>query len=185
MAQVSLACDAWYNSTHRELTATVTSDPGSSTYQWSINSKYTTSQGPYTRVGLYIGGTLVYDSGYCSDFNNFPCHRNKTKTGTYTGGPTYGNVTIKLALGAGHNNLTDASDTETMTKTPGAPTCSVSITNIGVDRATCTGQITNNPGNYWRIHLYNTAGSWQTYDTGTSPCSFTQTGLAHNTAYNF
>jgi len=69
--------------------------------------------------------------------------------------------------------------------TPSAPTCSVSITNIGVDSATCTGQITNNPENYWRIHLYNTAGAWQTYATGTSSCSFTQTGLAHNTTYNF
>lgn len=68
---------------------------------------------------------------------------------------------------------------------PPAPTCSVSITNIGVDRATCIGQITNNPENYWRIHLYNTGGSWQTYATGTSSCSFTQTGLAHNTTYNF
>lgn len=69
--------------------------------------------------------------------------------------------------------------------TPAAPTCSVSVTNVGLDSATCVGQITNNPENYWRIHLYNTSGSWQTYATGTSSCSFTQTGLAHNTTYNF
>ncbi len=98
----------------------------------------------------------------------------------------YSSNTIALTCSGGSWGQ-DGTSTATVPKqsTPSAPTCSVSITNIGVDRATCTGQITNNPSNYWRIHLYNTSGAWQTYATGTSSCSFTQTGLAHNTTYNF
>lgn len=68
---------------------------------------------------------------------------------------------------------------------PPAPTISASVSNIGVDRATYTGTITNNPESYWRLHLYNTSGQWQTYCEGTNSCSFTQTGLAHNTSYSF
>ena len=68
---------------------------------------------------------------------------------------------------------------------PPAPTISAAVSNIGVDRATYTGTITNNPESYWRLHLYNASGQWQTSCEGTNSCSFTQTGLAHNTTYSF
>lgn len=64
-----------------------------------------------------------------------------------------------------------------------APTISCGIRNIGVDRATIYGSITTNPSSWWRIHLYDTGGAWQTYTTG-SEVSYTKTGLAHNTTYN-
>jgi hypothetical protein len=64
-----------------------------------------------------------------------------------------------------------------------APTISCGIRDIGVDRATIYGAITNNPSSWWRIHLYDTGGAWQTYTTG-SEVSYTKTGLAHNTTYN-
>lgn len=67
---------------------------------------------------------------------------------------------------------------------PPAPTVSCSISDITSTSAKITAQITNNPENYWRVHIYNTSGSWQNYATGTNACSYTQTGLAHNTNYN-
>lgn len=76
-------------------------------------------------------------------------------------------------------NVSVPSATGTIT----APTISCGIRNIGVDRATIYGAITNNPSSWWRIHLYNTGGAWQTYTTG-SEVSYTQTGLAHNTSYS-
>ena len=115
---------------------------------------------------------------------------NNNATGTHTLGTVsidpYSDNTIALTCVQGSWGQNGTS-TATVPKqsSPSAPTCSVSVTNIGVDRATCIGQITNNPLNYWKIHLYNTSGSWQTQATGTNSCSFTQTGLAHNTTYNF
>lgn len=70
--------------------------------------------------------------------------------------------------------------------TPGAPTISASVSGITTNSATYTAQMTNNPYSYWRVHIYDTGGNWKTYSTAVNtPCSFTQTGLAHNTSYNF
>lgn len=183
MASVSLACDAWYNGTHRELTATVSSDYGSGTYSWSITSKYTTSQGPFTRVGLYINGTLVHDTGYCRDFNNYPCHSNKTKTGSWSG-PTSGKIAVKLCLGAGHDNLTDATDSKTLTKV-GTPTIATpTITEISRTSAKASSSMTDAKGGsqtdfYIDASLTNFGSVVKTI-TGTSD---TFSGLSANTTY--
>lgn len=137
----------------------------------------------YYTVWVRITGSV---NGVANSNLNYSSSATSSATiGTVSIDP-YSSNTINLnCTGGTWGQNGDSTATVPKQSTPSAPTCSVSITNIGVDRATCTGQITNNPSNYWRIHLYNTNGTWQTYDTGTSPCSFTQTGLAHNTTYNF
>lgn len=151
--------------------ASVYADVGPS--GWSIWLRFTTGNNTFTKsANTYYasnngGSANLLGTMSISPYSSYTIY--ETCSGSSWGGTVNGESSVTIPKQS----------------SPPAPTCSVSITNIGVDRATCTGQITNNPENYWRIHLYNTGGSWQTYATGTNSCTFTQTGLAHNTTYNF
>lgn len=65
------------------------------------------------------------------------------------------------------------------------PTCSAEIIDIGTEKATVRAKITNNPSNWWRIHVYDVDGAWQNYTASNNTwTSYTDTGLLHNTDYN-
>lgn len=157
---------------------------------WRTKVDYNDSSATVT-LEVKSGYTVwVRITGTVNGNSNSTLTYNSDATSTHTLGTVsinpYSDNTIALTCVKGSWGQNGTS-TATVPKqsSPSAPTCSVSVTNIGVDQATCIGQITNNPLNYWKIHLYNTSGSWQTQATETNSCSFTQTGLAHNTTYNF
>ena len=160
------------------------------TGSWSANtckSWYPASSSGSTRFANPNKKTAKY-YWYASSQSN-------SSTGTYysysgTAGASATSVTVKVGL---RNDSWDPTFSDSYcynfsvpipkASDIGSPGLSYGVRNVGVDRATVYGAITSNPSNWWRIHLYDTAGSWKTYTTG-SEVSYTQTGLAHNTGYN-
>lgn len=107
---------------------------------------------------------------------------------TTVSGAGGGNVSISIT--AGWNGWTP---TPGYTKTfnvpysgiPGDPTYSVSVSPSRTS-ATMTMSISSNPSNFWRIHWYDTGGSWKGcsgFSTGT--WTYTQSNLNPNTSYSF
>ena len=132
---------------------------GTNTFTKSANTYYTSNNG--TRANLL--GTLTIDP-----------YTTTTIYETCSGSSWGGNVNGELSV------------TIPRQYTPAAPTISASVNNITSTGATYTAKMTNNPYSYWRVHIYDVNGSWQNYsEQANVACSYTQTGLAHNTTYNF
>ena len=122
----SLYASGSYGGLTRQVSVSVTVEGTTLTY--SINSASTTSSWPYTRVGFYVNGTLVYDSGYVRSYSSFPSNGN----GTYTGSVSvseYGDISIAVGVGISKDNLTDATDSGTISR-PSAPTTTPTYTQI-------------------------------------------------------
>lgn len=171
------------------------------TYTFNV-SAYSTSSGAWWNdpwfIDAWVNGTQVKDnamvkpgtSGTIGSTEYYLTSNNSHIKGTTTVGVPYA-TTIPVRVvplytwnywGMGTDvtwNVSVPSAEGTVT----APTISCGIKDIGVDRATIYGSITTNPSSWWRIHLYDTGGAWQTYTTG-SQVTYTKTGLAHNTTYN-
>lgn len=70
---------------------------------------------------------------------------------------------------------------------PAGPTYSRSVSGITRTSATLNVSCSSNPASYWRIHWYNTSGSWVGYsgNGATGSWTYTQSDLTPNTSYNF
>ena len=146
MASTSLSCYAEFGSTNRTVTATISSDYNSGYYTVDLASTYSTSSGPYTRVGVYINGSLVYDSGYSGDFSSFPTKRNSTYSFTINNGPTRGVISVGLGIGVGHNILTDATDSKNLIKVAAPSFNNITSSDIKVKSGTVSTSISDDGG---------------------------------------
>lgn len=70
---------------------------------------------------------------------------------------------------------------------PAGPTYSRSVSGITRTSATLNVSCSSNPASYWRIHWYDTSGSWVGYsgNGATGSWTYTQDNLTPNTSYNF
>lgn len=134
-------------------------------------------------------GHVVYCKSGMSDGSGY----NTTETypwslSTTVSGTGSGNLSISMSMG--WSNWAGAANGSYSYKVPygsvpGDPTYSVSVSPSRTS-ATMTMSISSNPSNFWRIHWYNTSGSWQGcsgFTTGT--WTYTQSSLSPNTSYNF
>lgn len=183
MASTTISCDGYYNGTHRIVSATVSSDYGSTSASYTLTSTYDTSQGPYTRVGLYINGSLVYDSGYSGNFNTFPTGRNKSFSGTANNIPASGIVSISLGVGIGHNNLSDATASGSIVK---ATTPTINAPSVSPSRtiASASFSVANNGGVAITDHYIDCSQSnFGSVVSSIASSSGTFSGLTPNTTY--
>ena len=157
---------------YNDTTATAYVDVGPS--GWSIWLRFTTGTNTFTK-----SANIYYASNNGGDSNKL----GSTSIDKYTT-----NTITQTCSGSDWGGTVNGESSAIVPRqaTPPAPTCSASVSSIGTDRATYTAQMTNNPYGYWRIHIYDSNGNWKSYSTAVNtPCSFTQTGLAHNTSYSF
>ena len=70
---------------------------------------------------------------------------------------------------------------------PEGPTYSRSVSGITRTSATLNVSCSSNPASYWKIHWYNTSGSWvgSSGNGTTGSWTYTQDNLTPNTSYNF
>lgn len=70
---------------------------------------------------------------------------------------------------------------------PAGPTYSRSVSGITRTSATLNVSCSSNPASYWRIHWYDTSGSWVGHsgNGATGSWTYTQDNLTPNTSYNF
>lgn len=70
---------------------------------------------------------------------------------------------------------------------PAGPTYSRSVSGITRTSATLNVSCSSNPASYWRIHWYDTSGSWvgRSGNGATGSWTYTQDNLTPNTSYNF
>lgn len=70
---------------------------------------------------------------------------------------------------------------------PEGPTYSRSVSGITRTSATLNVSCSSNPASYWKIHWYNTSGSWvgSSGNGATGSWTYTQDNLTPNTSYNF
>lgn len=108
----SLTASGSWNGAQRVVT--VSAYVSGTTLSYTIDTSSPNGQYPHTRVGLYVNGVLIYDSGYQS-YPTFPAGKGSTSGSTSV--PSTGNVSIRLAVGISHNNLTDVIQDGTISRT--------------------------------------------------------------------
>lgn len=164
-----------------------------------LGVKYSTSyngSGSYT-VSLWLANSSVYSSGAYFGYRieatlNGSTQRlkeNSPSTWSENGGngtKTWYNVPYgsKVSFGSQVEML---SNVDIGYDTPGGPTYSRSVSGITRTSATLNVSCSSNPAGYWRIHWYNTSGSWVGYsgNGATGSWTYTQDNLTPNTSYNF
>lgn len=164
--------------------------------QWTYNSISAWYGGVRRWAQRSKGGVHTASGGtYYANAADTPAYNYQNTTevtpwsfSTTVSGSGGGNISISIK--AGWDGWTP---TQGYTKTfdvpysgiPGDPTYSVSVSPSRTS-ATMTMSISSNPSNFWRIHWYDTGGSWQDcsgFSTGT--WTYTQSNLSPNTSYNF
>lgn len=168
-------------------------------YAPQLGVKYSTSyngSGSYT-VSLWLANSSVYSSGAYFGYRieatlNGSTQRlkeNSPSTWSENGGngtKTWYNVPYgsKVSFGSQVEML---SNVDIGYDTPGGPTYSRSVSGIIRTSATLNVSCSSNPAGYWRIHWYNTSGSWVGYsgNGATGSWTYTQDNLTPNTSYNF
>lgn len=164
--------------------------------QWTYNSISAWYGGVRRWAQRSKGGVHTASGGtYYANAADTPAYNYQNTTevtpwsfSTTVSGAGGGNVSISIT--AGWNGWTP---TPGYTKTfnvpysgiPGDPTYSVSVSPSRTS-ATMTMSISSNPSNFWRIHWYDTGGSWKGcsgFSTGT--WTYTQSNLNPNTSYSF
>lgn len=168
-------------------------------YAPQLGVKYSTSyngSGSYT-VSLWLANSSVYSSGAYFGYRieatlNGSTQRlkeNSPSTWSENGGngtKTWYNVPYgsKVSFGSQVEML---SNVDIGYDTPGGPTYSRSVSGITRTSATLNVSCSSNPAGYWRIHWYNTSGSWVGYsgNGATGSWTYTQDNLTPNTSYNF
>ena len=168
-------------------------------YAPQLGVKYSTSyngSGSYT-VSLWLANSSVYSSGAYFGYRieatlNGSTQRlkeNSPSTWSENGGngtKTWYNVPYgsKVSFGSQVEML---SNVDIGYDTPGGPTYSRSVSGITRTSATLNVSCSSNPAGYWRIHWYNTSGSWVGYsgNGATGSWTYTQDNLTPNTSYHF
>lgn len=168
-------------------------------YVPQLGVKYSTSyngSGSYT-VSLWLANSSVYNSGAYFGYRieatlNGSTQRLKENSPSQwsenggNGTKTWYNVPYgsKVSFGSQVEML---SNVAIGYDTPGGPTYSRSVSGITRTSATLNVSCSSNPAGYWRIHWYNTGGSWVGYsgNGATGSWTYTQDNLTPNTSYNF
>ena len=168
-------------------------------YAPQLGVKYSTSyngSGSYT-VSLWLANSSVYSSGAYFGYRieatlNGSTQRLKENSPSQwsenggNGTKTWYNVPYgsKVSFGSQVEML---SNVAIGYDTPGGPTYSRSVSGITRTSATLNVSCSSNPAGYWRIHWYNTGGSWVGYsgNGATGSWTYTQDNLTPNTSYNF
>lgn len=168
-------------------------------YAPQLGVKYSTSyngSGSYT-VSLWLANSSVYSGGAYFGYRieatlNGSTQRLKENSPSQwsenggNGTKTWYNVPYgsKVSFGSQVEML---SNVAIGYDTPGGPTYSRSVSGITRTSATLNVSCSSNPAGYWRIHWYNTGGSWVGYsgNGATGSWTYTQDNLTPNTSYNF
>lgn len=154
-------------------TANVYVDVGPS--GWSIWLRFTSGNNTFTK-----NATTYYAS------NN---GKSANLLGTLSISPYSATTVYQTCSGStwGGNVNGESSVTIPQQYSPAGPTYSRSVSGITRTSATLNVSCSNNPASYWRIHWYNTSGSWVGYsgNGATGSWTYTQDNLTPNTSYNF
>lgn len=142
---------------------------------WSIWLRFTSGNNTFTK-----NSTIYYAS------NN---GKSANLLGTLSISP-YGATTVYQTCSGstwGGNVNGESSVTIPQQYSPAGPTYSRSVSGITRTSATLNVSCSSNPASYWRIHWYNTSGSWIGYsgNGATGSWTYTQDNLTPNTSYNF
>ena len=164
-----------------------------------LGVKYSTSyngSGSYT-VSLWLASSSVYSSGAYFGYRieatlNGSTQRLKENSPSQwsenggNGTKTWYNVPYGSKVSFG-SQVDMSSNVDIGYDTPGGPTYSRSVSEITRTSATLNVSCSSNPAGYWRIHWYNTSGSWVGYsgNGATGSWTYTQDNLTPNTTYNF
>lgn len=164
-----------------------------------LGVKYSTSyngSGSYT-VSLWLASSSVYSSGAHFGYRieatlNGSTQRLKENSPSQwsenggNGTKTWYNVPYGSKVSFG-SQVDMSSNVDIGYDTPGGPTYSRSVSGITRTSATLNVSCSSNPAGYWRIHWYNTSGSWVGYsgNGATGSWTYTQDNLTPNTSYNF
>lgn len=154
-------------------TANVYVDVGPS--GWSIWLRFTSGNNTFTK-----NATTYYAS------NN---GKSANLLGTLSISPYSATTVYQTCSGStwGGNVNGESSVTIPQQYSPAGPTYSRSVSGITRTSATLNVSCSSNPASYWRIHWYNTSGSWVGYsgNGATGSWTYTQDNLTPNTSYNF
>lgn len=174
------------HSANRILKVEVSASSGSTSASYTVSSRYTYTNGSYTRVALDIAGSNVFDTGYQKNFNQFPCKQNSSRSGSATV-PSTGNISVRLRGGVSHDNLTDIDVSGTLVRASKPSYNWISASEITRTSVKLTASINNNgaslTGGGWDYTTDSSKSTW-TYANG-GPTSKTITGLAANTTYYY
>lgn len=142
---------------------------------WSIWLRFTSGNNTFTK-----NATTYYAS------NN---GKSANLLGTLSISPYSATTVYQTCSGStwGGNVNGESSVTIPQQYSPAGPTYSRSVSGITRTSATLNVSCSSNPAGYWRIHWYNTGGSWVGYsgNGATGSWTYTQDNLTPNTSYNF
>lgn len=142
---------------------------------WSIWLRFTSGNNTFTK-----NATTYYAS------NN---GKSANLLGTLSISPYSATTVYQTCSGStwGDNVNGESSVTIPQQYSPAGPTYSRSVSGITRTSATLNVSCSSNPASYWRIHWYNTSGSWVGYsgNGATGSWTYTQDNLTPNTSYNF
>lgn len=154
-------------------TANVYVDVGPS--GWSIWLRFTSGNNTFTK-----NATTYYAS------NN---GKSANLLGTLSISPYSATTVYQTCSGSTWGGNVNGESSVTIPKqySPEGPTYSRSVSGITRTSATLNVSCSSNPASYWRIHWYNTSGSWVGYSGNgvTGSWTYTQDNLTPNTSYNF
>lgn len=142
---------------------------------WSILLRFTSGNNTFTK-----NATTYYAS------NN---GKSANLLGTLSISPYSATTVYQTCSGStwGGNVNGESSVTIPQQYSPAGPTYSRSVSGITRTSATLNVSCSSNPASYWRIHWYDTSGSWVGYsgNGATGSWTYTQDNLTPNTSYNF
>lgn len=142
---------------------------------WSIWLRFTSGNNTFTK-----NATTYYAS------NN---GKSANLLGTLSISPYSATTIYQTCSGSswGGNVNGESSVTIPQQYSPAGPTYSRSVSGITRTSATLNVSCSSNPASYWRIHWYNTSGSWVgcSGNGATGSWTYTQDNLTPNTSYNF
>lgn len=142
---------------------------------WSIWLRFTSGNNTFTK-----NATTYYAS------NN---GKSANLLGTLSISPYSATTVYQTCSGStwGGNVNGESSVTIPQQYSPAGPTYSRSVSGITRTSATLNVSCSSNPASYWRIHWYNTSGSWVgcSGNGATGSWTYTQDNLTPNTSYNF
>ena len=142
---------------------------------WSIWLRFTSGNNTFTK-----NATTYYAS------NN---GKSANLLGTLSISPYSATTVYQTCSGStwGGNVNGESSVTIPQQYSPAGPTYSRSVSGITRTSAILNVSCSSNPASYWRIHWYDTSGSWVGYsgNGATGSWTYTQDNLTPNTSYNF
>lgn len=142
---------------------------------WSIWLRFTSGNNTFTK-----NATTYYAS------NN---GKSANLLGTLSISPYSATTVYQTCSGSTWGGNVNGESSVTIPKqySPAGPTYSRSVSGITRTSATLNVSCSSNPASYWRIHWYNTSGSWVGYsgNGATGSWTYTQDNLTPNTSYNF